>query len=279
MPPAQALLPRIAIVTGSNKGIGFSIAQQLLPTVTVLILACRDRKRGEAAATAIGGCAVFEQLDLNSESSIDSFASRIAEKYGKIDVLVNNAAFAFKGSDPTPFEQQTEPTLKPNFHGTVRLTEALYPLLESSCREGRETRVVNVASMTGRLSQLSPERQNQFADSSLEVDGLIRLVREFESDVAAGQHSQNGWGNSNYGFSKLALIAYTKLKARQAPQGLLVNCCCPGYCESPVIPKLITFIFACIRRHRHDGAQRPPQPGRRCQECRPACGSRLPVQW
>mmetsp|Transcript_16437 Transcript_16437/g.51479 ORF Transcript_16437/g.51479 Transcript_16437/m.51479 type:complete len:360 (-) Transcript_16437:412-1491(-) len=225
-------MTRLAVVTGANKGIGFAIAEQLLPTVSLLIVACRDPARGEATAKRLGDGCVFEELDLSSEASIDAFASRIADKYGAIDVLVNNAAIAFKSADPTPFAEQTTPTLATNFWGTVRLTEALTPLLEAAAKERGAARLVNVASMSGKLSQLAPERRRQFADAGLTLDRLNALVEEFQTQVAAGRHRDAGFGNSNYGMSKLALIAYTKLKARAAPPGLLVNCLCPGYCAT-----------------------------------------------
>ena len=47
------------------------------------------------------------------------------------------------------------------------------------------------------------------------------------------KHSERGWGNSNYGFSKLSVIAMTKVWAREeSKNGIAVNCCCPGYCDT-----------------------------------------------
>ena len=71
-------------------------------------------------------------------------------------------------------------------------------------------------------------------------DELYSLVDKFESDVQRGKHLQEGWGNSNYGLSKLALIAMTKIWAREEGPtttrnngiGISVNCCCPGYCDT-----------------------------------------------
>jgi len=140
-------------------------------------------------------------------------------------VLVNNAAIAFKAADPTPFEGQTGPTLKTNFHGTVRLTEKLLPLLEKS----PAGRIATVASMAGALGQVSAERQKEFTSPSLTTERLVALADEFAADVKAGVHKKRGWGNSNYGFSKLCVIAYTKVLARKyAGKPLLVNACCPG---------------------------------------------------
>mmetsp|Transcript_13848 Transcript_13848/g.18495 ORF Transcript_13848/g.18495 Transcript_13848/m.18495 type:complete len:253 (+) Transcript_13848:18-776(+) len=210
----------IAVVTGANKGIGYHIAEQLLPSVTLLILACRDLGRGAAAAKMMmttkseyADKLRVMQLDISDSTSIDTFVASV----GEIDVLVNNAGIAYKNADPTPFKEQCLPTLKTNFWGTIELTEKLKP-----------KKVVNVASRAGKLSQLSPERQKQFSSDLKSKDQLFQLVREFESDVAEGNHAQNGWGNSNYGFSKLGLIAYTKLLSRD----IQANCCCPGYCDT-----------------------------------------------
>ena len=220
---------RTAVVTGANKGIGFQIAKQLLPSVSLLILACHDRSRGEAAAKLLGSSkCVVEELDLANEKSIDAFAERMHEKYDHLEVLVNNAAIAFPGRDPTPFEQQTGPTLKINYFGTVRLTEKLMPLLTKA----DDAQLVFLASMAGSLSQLSDKRQKQFSDPTLTKQKLTELVKEFETDVAEGRHKDRGWSNSNYGFSKLSIIAYTKILARDAPKSLAVNCCCPGYCDT-----------------------------------------------
>lgn len=161
---------------------------------------------------------------------MNSFATKLKAEYGgRLDVLVNNAGTAFKGSDPTPFEKQTKPTLDVNFRGTLDLTEALLPLLRDGGAE--DPRIVNVASMAGRLGQVSPARQKQFSSEALSLTELRGLVDEFAADVAAGAHKQRGWGGSNYGFSKLALIAATKVLAREEPS-IKVNCCCPGYCDT-----------------------------------------------
>jgi carbonyl reductase 1 len=138
-------------------------------------------------------------------------------------VQVNNAGTAYKGADPTPFQEQCGPTLKVNFHNTLRLTRALLPLLEKS----ENPRIVNVASFTGLLGKLPIERQKQFSNPALSLDGLSTLVGEFEKDVASGTHRERGWMNSNYGFSKLSLIAATKVLARDYPR-MKINACCPG---------------------------------------------------
>mmetsp|Transcript_8187 Transcript_8187/g.10442 ORF Transcript_8187/g.10442 Transcript_8187/m.10442 type:complete len:148 (-) Transcript_8187:334-777(-) len=126
----------IAVVTGANKGIGYHIAEQLLPSVTLLILACRDLGRGAAAAKMMmttkseyADKLRVMQLDISDSTSIDTFVASV----GEIDVLVNNAGIAYKNADPTPFKEQCLPTLKTNFWGTIELTEKLKPKKSCEC--------------------------------------------------------------------------------------------------------------------------------------------------
>lgn len=228
---------RVAVVTGANKGIGKAIASNLATSgiFTHVILGCRDNALAipsvKEISDAKNACNVSSfQLTIGDNESHASFCKAIEEKFGKVDVLVNNAGIAFKSADPTSFEDQCKPTLDVNFRGTADFTEHMLPLV----RKGSDARIVNVASMAGKLSQLrSKELQNTFSNPVLEKKDLRELVDKFEVDVNEGKHAERGWGNSNYGFSKLALIAMTKVWAREeATNGISVNCCCPGYCDT-----------------------------------------------
>lgn len=240
---ASSAIQRVAVVTGANKGVGYYIALQLASCgkFTNVILACRDDTRGQMALTkmrqelSLSNPHVNCQLDylplsIGDTHSHTAFSQRVLSDYEKVDVLVNNAAIAFKGADPTPFNQQCTPTLNINFRGTLDFTQQLLPLL----RKGRDARIVNVASMAGRLSQLtSSQLIDQFTSPHLTKEGLVNLINQFESDVHSGCHASKGWSNSNYGMSKLAVIALTKVLAREElGNGIKVNCCCPGYCDT-----------------------------------------------
>jgi len=222
-----------AVVTGSNKGIGFHIAAALAQSnqYGTVVLACRNPALGEEAAAELdrqSSCAVvFVQLDLNDDASISSFVTELHKRYGTITCFVNNAATAYKAADPTPFDQQTGPTLHINLLQTLKLTENVLSMLLSS----QHGRLVNIASMAGKLRQVSPELQARFRDESLTLDGLRELAGEFTEAVAQGNHEAHGWSKSNYGFSKLCLIAATKVLSREHPS-LRINCCCPGYCDT-----------------------------------------------
>jgi len=237
---------RIAVVTGANKGIGYHIALQLASSgvFTNVIMACRDESRGNAALSQIR-----KELSLLSSSSYpcevsciplvvgdakshSTFRKTIQERFHKVDVLVNNAAMAFKGSSTVSFVGQCKPTLDVNFRGTLDFTEEMLPLIRRV--NGGDARIVNVASMAGKLSQIkNTELRQRFESEKLTMEELRSMVNSFESDVSRGVHKEVGWGGSNYGMSKLALIAATKVWATdEAVNNVKVNCCCPGYCDT-----------------------------------------------
>lgn len=234
--PSTAYTSRVAVVTGSNKGIGYFIALQLGMSGLFgrIILGCRDANRGQLAASEMNKIAgekakfEFAQLTIGDADSHASFHKRMEEEFGKVDVLVNNAAFAYKGSDPTPFKAQTAKTLAINYYGLVDFTETMMPLL----RKGDDPRIVNVASMSGVLRQVSPNLQKRFTDDSLTIPQLNKLMQDFEKSVQVGNHRQEGWSSSNYGMSKLGVIAATRIWARQEAGRISVNSCCPGYCST-----------------------------------------------
>ena len=212
---------RVAIVTGANKGIGYFIALELALSGLFqhIVLGCRDTSRAAQAVQSIQGELASLQsssqpvqvssapLIVGNVDSHTSFVNHIRDSFGKVDVLVNNAGMAFKGADPTPFAQQTKPTLDVNYRGTADLTEQLIPLL----KQGKDARIVSVASLAGRLNQVSPALQAKFQDPSLTIPELNQLIQDFEDAVQDGTHADKGWSSSNYGMSKLAVTAATKI--------------------------------------------------------------------
>ena len=200
-------LTRVAVVTGANKGIGYFIALQLAVSglFTDVIIGCRDSSRGAIASEeiqqkiSIGSSSSTKMHSLpliigNVQSHTD-FCERLEQEFGSVSVLVNNAGFAYKGSDPTPFNEQTKKTFETNYYGLVDFTEKMIPLL----KKGEDPRLVNVASMAGKLKQLSSELQAKYTDEQLTIEQLNSLMKSFEKDVHDGVHRQNGWSSSNYG--------------------------------------------------------------------------------
>jgi carbonyl reductase 1 len=220
---------KVALITGSNKGIGKEIARKLAatPDMTV-ILGCRNLELGAAAAKELAACAwpppkqadvAVQRIDLADLATIEAARDAIASEYGRLDVLVNNAAICF--NDPTlygrtrytPFEQQASITLQTNFFGTLALTRAMLPLLRAS----PSPRIINVASAAGRLRG-SAEKIAALTSPTLSLTNLEAIMCSFVSDAEAGMHQARGWPNTCYGVSKMGLIAMSRGLLRHGPK-------------------------------------------------------------
>src|ERR1700733_4535464 len=85
---------RIALVTGANQGVGRQVAKELVANGLTVLVGSRNFERGEAAAAEIGSSAIPLQLDVTDRVSISAAAERIRKEFGRLDLLVNNAAIS-----------------------------------------------------------------------------------------------------------------------------------------------------------------------------------------
>ncbi|XP_018563375.1 carbonyl reductase [NADPH] 3-like [Anoplophora glabripennis] len=227
---------KIAVVTGSNKGIGYAIVKGLCEKFNGSVyLTARDVGRGEAAVNKLkklGFNPLFHQLDISDQSSIDKFKEYIQSKHGGIDVLVNNAAIAFKNDATEPFGQQAEETIKVNYFGTLRVSEALFPLLRNNAK------VVNVSSSLGHLSKIpSADLRVKLSDSNLTIPDLNKLMEKFVKDAKENKTQSEGWGDSAYAVCKVGVSALTFAQQRlfdkeQPNRNIAVNAVHPGYVDT-----------------------------------------------
>lgn len=189
----------VALVTGSAHGIGFEVVRQLAEKGMTVILTARDEKKGQSAARELvdGGLDVhFLQLDIADPASVQEAAEQVDKEYGKLDILVNNAAAYADWSETASSADlmHTQEVMNTNLFGVWRTVQAFLPLLQKS----EHARVVSVSS-------------------------------------GAGSHGepQFGLGSSpavvSYGVPKAALNALTvKLAAELKEQTILVNAVDPG---------------------------------------------------
>jgi carbonyl reductase 1 len=68
---------------------------------------------------------VFQQLDITSSEDIAQFRDHVAATYGGLDILVNNAAIAYKGASTAPFSEQARVTVETNFFGTLHVCQVM----------------------------------------------------------------------------------------------------------------------------------------------------------
>lgn len=144
---------RIALVTGSNKGIGFEIARQLAEAGASVVIGGRDEGRTAAAVGKLASAGLHVQslaLDLNDVGTITAAADKIRAEHGRLDILVNNAGIvdAEDGPPTTAAPDAARRIMETNFVGTLAVTQAMLPLLLRSVA----ARIVNLSSSLGSLA-------------------------------------------------------------------------------------------------------------------------------
>lgn len=189
----------IALVTGAAHGIGFEVVRQLAKQEMTVVLTARGEEKGRAAVQKLadeGLDVQFLQLDIADPQSVRKSADQVATTYGKLDVLVNNAAaFAdWSESASSADLEHSQEVMNTNLFGPWRVVQGFLPLLKKS----EHARIVNVSS-------------------------------------GAGSHGETQFGlaanptTASYGVSKAALNALTvKLAGELKGQGILVNAVDPG---------------------------------------------------
>lgn len=153
---------RIALVTGANQGIGLQIAKDLAAQGLTVLLASRNLERGKAAAATIEGDVHPIQLDVTDEASIRAAAAQVEQQFGRLDILINNAAISRANGPESEtmkdYIARSKATLiavdevraiwETNVFGVLAATQAFVPLL----RKSAAARIVNVSSGLGSLT-------------------------------------------------------------------------------------------------------------------------------
>ena len=151
---------RVALVTGATQGIGLQIAKDLVAKGLTTIVGGRDLARAERVAQDIGAGAHAVQLDVTDEASIAQAASLIRSRFGRLDILMNNAGISKANSNEAFAEaikknQLTDAPLaeirtvfETNVFGVIAVTQAMLPLL----REAPAGRIVITGSSGGSLT-------------------------------------------------------------------------------------------------------------------------------
>lgn len=187
---------KIALVTGGNRGLGYETCRQLAQLGLKVLLGARDLNKGKSAAYQLnekeGLDVIFYHLDVSNQKSIYNIAKEIDERFGRLDVLVNNAAILYdswQNAVDADFRVINE-ALTTNVFGPWRLSQAFIPMMKAN----KYGRIVNVSSLGGSL------------------------------------HYMTDGGTPAYSISKAALNVLTrKLAAELVNTGILVNSVDPGW--------------------------------------------------
>jgi len=152
---------RIALVTGANQGVGLQVAKELVANGVAVLVGSRNFERGEAAAREIGAGAIALQLDVTDRVSIAEAAERVHKEFGRLDLLVQNAAISNTRKGSLSLQEyaqisrasnvsldEVRTVWETNVFGVLAVYQAMLPLL----RESSDARIVNVSSAVGSLT-------------------------------------------------------------------------------------------------------------------------------
>jgi NAD(P)-dependent dehydrogenase (short-subunit alcohol dehydrogenase family) len=186
---------RVAVITGSYKGLGLETGIQLAEKGLQVVLTSRDRLKGEAVAEQLNRDGIpvdYHQLDVTNALSIKELAGYIRDKYTRWDVLVNNAGIFPDADSGSIFNANLDVirhTLNTNTLGAVNMAQVAVPFMKTN----NYGRIVNVSSGMGQLEDM-------------------------------------GGKYTSYRLSKTALNAVTRiLSAELVGTNILVNSVCPGW--------------------------------------------------
>lgn len=138
------LAGRAAIVTGAAQGMGAAIARRLAEHGAHVVIADTNLQGAEAVAREIKGFSV--QLDVTDEQAVDAMVRQTIERYGTVDVLVNNAGILHPARIDHITKAEWDLVLDVNLNGTFLCTKAVLPAMKKQ----RFGRIVNMSSSAGR---------------------------------------------------------------------------------------------------------------------------------
>ncbi|XP_045761543.1 carbonyl reductase [NADPH] 1-like [Maniola jurtina] len=222
---------KIAVVTGSNKGIGFAIVKGLCQRFDgVVFLTSRDETRGMEAVgklKEIGLNPEYHQLDITDRSSVKKFRDHVKEKYGGIDILFNNAAVLDADVNSRTYEDAKK-VIDINYRSIHTLKEIIYPLIRNNGR------IINISSDCGHLSNI----RNEYWIQKLSKKDLPEVdVNEFvdwylesiKNGTFSGEDIADGASAASYRVAKVALSAITTVHQRELEsKNISVNSIHPG---------------------------------------------------
>jgi NAD(P)-dependent dehydrogenase (short-subunit alcohol dehydrogenase family) len=199
---------KIALITGANRGLGFEIARQLGKRQIKVLIGARNAAAGQAAVDGLiaeGIDALFILLDITKTNSIDKAVRIVTEKFGYLDILVNNAARLPKATDSGLPSQVSQELLlefmETNFIAQVNVTQSFLPLIKQSAAG----RIVNMSSSIGSVT-ISSEHLHQNGPKPPRIP---------------------------YAASKAALNMFTVILAKELRQdGIKVNSADPGLTQT-----------------------------------------------
>ncbi|XP_041980423.1 carbonyl reductase [NADPH] 1-like [Aricia agestis] len=224
---------KVAVVTGSNKGIGFGIVRKLCQRgVGVVYLTSRDIERGTQAVNKLkeeGLKPAFHQLDVTNKESVRKFAEHLKSKHGGIDILINNAAVISSEAETTSYDD-AKYVIDVNYRSQFNVMEYLFPLLKNNAR------VVNISSDCGHIANIKNKLWiKRLTRDDLKVQEIDEFVNWFLDSLKSGKLNKDDFFTLtllSYRVSKVAVTALTQIQQREIGRNISINSIHPGFVKT-----------------------------------------------
>jgi carbonyl reductase 1 len=215
---ASATLPRApepmttsTLITGVSRGLGHALAQALARDGRALVLAARDPAAAASLARELGSAHLAFALDVTRPETVAALVDELRRRGVALSCVVHNAGIYLRDAS----HQAAPRTLETNFFGTLRLDDALAPVMTD------DARVVYVSSNLGQLVGYSPSMQRRFETAARTAD-VQALAAEFLAASASGRAADAGFATDPYCVSKALLNALARARALEFPRRTVV---------------------------------------------------------
>ncbi|XP_045776085.1 carbonyl reductase [NADPH] 1-like [Maniola jurtina] len=224
---------KVAVVTGSNKGIGYATVRELCKRgVKYVYLTSRDVKRGHEAVKNLnkeGFKPLFHQLDVTDNNSVKVFAEHLKKQHRGLDILINNAALITSNFKETTYED-SELVLNANYYSILTIQKYMFPILKDNAR------VINMSSDCGHISNLKNTYWiNRLIKEDIKVEDINAFVEWFLDSVKNGTLNEDDFGETPllaYKISKIAVSALTRVQQNEVGRGISINSIHPGFVKT-----------------------------------------------
>ena len=200
------LTGRVAVVTGGNGGIGLGMARGLAASGAGVVVAARNAEKAASAVAELGARSAFVPLDVADESSCRAVIDQTEKRFGRLDVLVNNAGTSIRKPPESYTAAEWHAVLDTNLTGAFLCSQAAHPVM----KRGGGGKIINIGSMfalfgsayaapysasKGALVQLTKSLAAAWAADNIQVNAVLpgwidtELTRDARRQVA-GLHER-----------------------------------------------------------------------------------------
>lgn len=172
---------KIAIVTGAGQGIGRAIAEKLAEEGATVVVTDIDESSATSVAEAIGDDSVGIRADVTDPESVQGMVAEVVERFGRVDVLVNNAGWDKAGPFVDSDRADWDRVIQINLYGVLNTSQAVLPIM---AEQGHGS-VVNLASDAGRVGSSGE------AVYSAAKGGVIAFTKATAREMARHQVNAN----------------------------------------------------------------------------------------